>query len=222
MSTHGESIRDAATTTQPRLRETPDTDALLSVRGLTTAFFTDEGMVRAVDNVSFAVRKGEALAIVGESGCGKSVTAMSIMRLVASPGKIIGGEIVFKGQNLVALPEKEMRKYRGNDIAMVFQEPMTSLNPVFKIGDQVSEAIRIHRKVGRKEAWKQAGEMLDQLRHRVLGAFGIPQVEERGARDNTLLSGLAVAPALAKVAPLVPQPGTGDDPAALFEHEKIT
>jgi oligopeptide/dipeptide ABC transporter ATP-binding protein len=145
----------------PRLRERPSADALLSVRGLTTAFFTDEGVVRAVDNISFAVRKGEALAIVGESGCGKSVTAMSIMRLVSPPGRIIGGEILFKGTNLVDLPDREMRRYRGNDIAMVFQEPMTSLNPVFKVGDQVSEAIRIHRKVGKKEAWKQAGEMLD-------------------------------------------------------------
>jgi oligopeptide/dipeptide ABC transporter ATP-binding protein len=138
----------------------PD-EALLEVKNLRTSFPTEDGLVHAVDNVSFNVRRGEAVALVGESGCGKSVTAMSIMRLVASPGRITGGEIRFKGRDLARASEKEMRGVRGNDIAMVFQEPMTSLNPVFKIGDQVSEAIRIHRKVGRKEAWRQAGEMLE-------------------------------------------------------------
>ena len=136
-------------------------EALLEVKNLRTTFFTADGAVDAVDNVSFNVRRGEAVALVGESGCGKSVTAMSIMRLVAQPGKITGGEIRFKGRDLASLSEKEMRNVRGNDIAMVFQEPMTSLNPVFKIGAQVAEAIRIHRKVGKKEAWKIAGEMLD-------------------------------------------------------------
>ena len=139
------------------------TEALLEVRKLQTSFFTADGVVRAVDNVSFDVHRGEAVALVGESGCGKSVTAMSIMRLVAVPGKITGGEIRFKGRDLAALPEKEMRNVRGNDVAMVFQEPMTSLNPVFKIGAQVAEAIRIHRKVSKKEAWKQAGEMLERV-----------------------------------------------------------
>jgi len=138
----------------------PD-QALLEVRNLRTSFFSGDGAVHAVDNVSFDVRRGEALALVGESGCGKSVTAMSIMRLVASPGKITGGEIRFKGRNLAELPEKEMRKIRGDDIAMVFQEPMTSLNPVFKIGAQLAEAIRIHRKMSKKDAWKKAGEMLE-------------------------------------------------------------
>jgi peptide/nickel transport system ATP-binding protein len=136
-------------------------EALLEVKNLRTTFYTADGSVDAVDNVSFNVRRGEAVALVGESGCGKSVTAMSIMRLVAVPGKITNGEIRFKGRDLVSLSEKQMREVRGNDIAMVFQEPMTSLNPVFKIGAQVAEAIRIHRKVGKKEAWKQAGDMLD-------------------------------------------------------------
>jgi len=136
-------------------------EALLEVEKLQTSFFTADGEVRAVDNVSFNVRRGEAVALVGESGCGKSVTAMSIMRLVAVPGKITGGEVRFKGRDLASLSEREMRNVRGNDIAMVFQEPMTSLNPVFKIGAQVAEAIRIHRKVSKKEAWKMAGEMLD-------------------------------------------------------------
>jgi len=137
-------------------------DALLEVKDLTTSFFLEGGRaVKAVDKVSFNIRKGEAVALVGESGCGKSVTAMSIMRLVASPGKITGGEVRFKGRDLASLSEREMRDVRGDDIAMVFQEPMTSLNPVFKIGSQVAEAIRIHKKVSRKEAWKMAGEMLE-------------------------------------------------------------
>ncbi|HUP45877.1 MAG TPA: ABC transporter ATP-binding protein [Thermoanaerobaculia bacterium] len=138
-----------------------DEEALLEVRKLRTSFPGEGGPVYAVDNVSFNVRRGEALALVGESGCGKSVTAMSIMRLVASPGRIAGGEIRFKGRDLIKLSSREMRDVRGNDIAMVFQEPMTSLNPVFKIGAQVAEAIRIHKDVSRKEAWKQAGDMLE-------------------------------------------------------------
>jgi oligopeptide transport system ATP-binding protein len=136
-------------------------DALLEVRKLRTSFFTADGVVHAVDNISFDIGKSEAVALVGESGSGKSVTAMSIMRLVAPPGKITGGEVRFKGTNLADLSERDMRHVRGNDIAMVFQEPMTSLNPVFKIGDQVAEAIRIHRKVSKKEARKRAGEMLE-------------------------------------------------------------
>ena len=138
----------------------PD-QAILEVKNLRTSFPTATGLVHAVDNISFNVRKGEALALVGESGCGKSVTAMSIMRLVAPPGRITGGEIHFKGRNLAELPERDMRHVRGNDIAMVFQEPMTSLNPVFKVGDQVAEAIRIHRKVSKREARKRAIDMLD-------------------------------------------------------------
>ncbi|MCU1245133.1 MAG: oligopeptide/dipeptide transporter, ATPase subunit [Acidobacteria bacterium] len=137
------------------------TEPLLEVRNLRTSFFTGDGVVHAVDDVSFSVRKGEALALVGESGCGKSVTAASIMRLVAPPGRITGGAIHFKGKNLADLSERDMRKIRGDDIAMVFQEPMTSLNPVFRIGAQVAEAIRIHRDVSKKEAWRMAGEMLE-------------------------------------------------------------
>ena len=132
-------------------------EALLEVKNLRTSF----GSVHAVDNVSFNVRRGEAVALVGESGCGKSVTAMSIMRLLAPPGKITAGQVRFKNQDLASLSEKEMRKVRGNDMAMVFQEPMTSLNPVFKIGAQVAEAIRIHRRFSKKQAWQMAGEMLD-------------------------------------------------------------
>jgi oligopeptide/dipeptide ABC transporter ATP-binding protein len=136
-------------------------EAILEVKGLRTSFPAAGGLVHAVDNVSFNVRKGEAVALVGESGCGKSVTAMSIMRLVASPGRITGGSVLFRGKDLAEISERDMRKVRGKDIAMVFQEPMTSLNPVFKIGAQVSEAIRIHQNVSRKESWQKAGEMLE-------------------------------------------------------------
>jgi oligopeptide/dipeptide ABC transporter ATP-binding protein len=141
--------------------EAPVGEALLEVRKLRTSFFTQDGVVHAVDNVSFNVGKGEAVALVGESGCGKSVTAMSIMRLVAPPGRITGGEVRFKGRDLVTISEREMRDVRGDDVAMVFQEPMTSLNPVFKIGDQVAEAIRIHQKLSKRAARQRAEEMLE-------------------------------------------------------------
>jgi len=136
-------------------------DALLEVRRLRTSFHTESGIVPAVDKVSFSVRKGESVALVGESGCGKSVTALSIMRLIQPPGRITSGEVLFRGKDLLKISDKEMRKHRGNDIAMIFQEPMTSLNPVFKIGDQIAEAIQLHRGVGKKEAWRQAGDMLE-------------------------------------------------------------
>jgi len=142
-------------------QEKPTGEPILEVRELITSFATEDGVVRAVDNISFSIGKGESVALVGESGCGKSVTAMSIMRLVAQPGKITGGSIHFRGKNLLEISENEMRKHRGNDIAMIFQEPMTSLNPVYKIGDQIAEAIILHRKVNKKEAWKQAAEMLE-------------------------------------------------------------
>jgi oligopeptide/dipeptide ABC transporter ATP-binding protein len=117
----------------------------LEVRELRTSFFTDQGVVKAVDGVSFEVGRGEILGLVGESGCGKSVTSLSIMRLVASPGRIVGGQIIFDGRDLLLLSEVEMRKVRGNDISMIFQEPMTSLNPVHRIGRQIGEMLRIHR-----------------------------------------------------------------------------
>jgi oligopeptide/dipeptide ABC transporter ATP-binding protein len=125
---------------------------LLRVENLQTHFPTRAGLVRAVNGVSFHLDRGELLGLVGESGCGKSITALSIMRLIAAPGKIAGGEIVFDGQNLLQLSEPEMRQMRGDDIAMIFQDPMTSLNPVFTVGEQIAEALRLHRKLSRKEA----------------------------------------------------------------------
>src|SRR6476660_10314868 len=146
--------------------------AVLDVKGLKTVFFTNSGLFRAVDDVSFNVRRGETLAIVGESGCGKSVTALSVMRLVPDPpGRIVGGSIVLEGTDLLGLDEDEMRKIRGNRISMIFQEPMTSLNPVMRIGDQITEAVRLHQNISNKEAWKQAVNMLRLVR--------IPEPERR-------------------------------------------
>lgn len=139
-------------------------DTLLRVENLQTVFDTEEGTARVVDGVSFEVASGETVGLVGESGCGKSVTALSIMRLVAPPGRIAGGSILFEGRDLLALPEKEMRKVRGNKVSIVFQEPLTSLNPVFTCGEQVREAIALHQRLGRKESKAKAIEMLGLVR----------------------------------------------------------
>lgn len=134
---------------------------LLEVKGLETTFFTNDGKIPAVDHIDFKVYEGEILGIVGESGCGKSVTSLSIMGLVPNPpGKITSGEILLEGKDLTKLSEKEMRKIRGKDIAMIFQEPMTSLNPLYTIGNQLIEAIRIHNKWDKKKAANHAIEMM--------------------------------------------------------------
>ena len=138
---------------------------ILSVDGLRTHFFTQDGVTRAVDGLSFTVAPGETLGIVGESGCGKSVTALSIMRLLpAGLGRTVAGRVTFEGQNLLGLDEAAMRGIRGNRIAMVFQEPMTSLNPVLTVGEQIAEAVMIHQGKSRAEAWARAAEMLTLVR----------------------------------------------------------
>jgi oligopeptide/dipeptide ABC transporter ATP-binding protein len=140
-------------------------EALLSVRNLKTYFYTDEGVVRAVDGLSYELHRGETLGVVGESGCGKSVHALSIMRLIPSPpGKIVDGQILFDGRDLLRLPDEQMRRIRGNRIAMVFQEPMTSLNPVLTIGEQIAEAVILHQKLNKKAAWERAIEMLAKVK----------------------------------------------------------
>jgi oligopeptide/dipeptide ABC transporter ATP-binding protein len=134
---------------------------LIHVKDLRTSFFTPEGEVRAIDGVSFSIDEGKTLGLVGESGCGKSVTSLSIMRLIASPpGKIVGGEIFYRGRDLLRLKNEEMRKIRGNEISMIFQEPMTSLNPVFTVGNQIGEAIKLHQGLGKKETRAKTIEML--------------------------------------------------------------
>jgi oligopeptide/dipeptide ABC transporter ATP-binding protein len=138
-----------------------DNGTLLSVEDVSTYFFTEEGVAKAVQGVTFSIKKGKTFALVGESGCGKSVTALSIMRLVPAPaGKIIGGEIVFEKRDLLGLSERRMRAIRGNKIAMIFQEPMTSLNPVYTVGNQIVEAIRLHQRKSASQAWADAVEML--------------------------------------------------------------
>jgi oligopeptide/dipeptide ABC transporter ATP-binding protein len=148
------------------------TDTIISVENLKTYFYTEDGTVPAIDGVSFEVKRGETLAIVGESGSGKSVTSLSIMRLIPQPpGKIVNGDIKFNGESLLIKSEKEMRSIRGNRISMIFQEPMTSLNPVYKIGDQISESIIIHQKKTKKEALVEAINLLNLV--------GIPEPERR-------------------------------------------
>jgi len=139
-------------------------DVLIDIRNLKTHFFTDDGVVKAVDGVSFPIYKGKTLGVVGESGCGKSVTALSAMRLVSPPGRIVEGEILFDGKNLATLPEPEMRKIRGRDISMIFQEPMTSLNPVFTIGYQIAEGVMLHLHKSKAEAREHTIRMLDKVR----------------------------------------------------------
>src|SRR2546423_7556082 len=133
---------------------------LLEVKNLQTHFPTRAGLVRAVEGVSFYLDEGELLGLVGESGCGKSITALSIMRLVGPPGKIVGGEIWFGGENLLKASDERMRGIRGDDIAMIFQDPMTSLNPVYTVREQIAEALRLHRKLNRKQAREAAVEAI--------------------------------------------------------------
>src|SRR5215212_7757348 len=147
-------------------------DPLLEVRDLRTEFVTQEGIVHAVNGISYTLREGEALGIVGESGCGKSVGALSLMRLIPSPpGRVAGGEIIFSGRDLLKLRDEEMRRIRGNDIAMVFQDPMTSLNPVLTIGRQIGEALELHKGMDKRAARQRTIELLELV--------GIPSARSR-------------------------------------------
>jgi oligopeptide transport system ATP-binding protein len=173
---------------------------LLEVKDLRTQFFTQDGVVKAVDGVSFYVDEGETLGIVGESGCGKSVSVLSVMRLIPQPpGRIVGGEVLFDGQDLVKMSDDEIRRVRGNKIAMVFQDPMTSLNPVLTIGRQIEEALELHMNMNKSEARKRTAELLSMV--------GIPEAEDRlddyphqfsgGMRQRAMIAmALACNPAL--------------------------
>jgi peptide/nickel transport system ATP-binding protein len=169
---------DARPEAQPDAR----TERILEVDGLQTFFFTRQGVVRAVDGVSFALKRGETLAIVGESGCGKSITALSVLRLIPDPpGRIVAGSVRLDGTDLMGFNDGQMRKVRGNDISMIFQEPMTSLNPVMTIGRQIAEVILLHENVSRSEARRKAVEMLRLVR--------IPEPEQRIREYPHQLSG---------------------------------
>ena len=135
----------------------------LVVKNLQSYFFTRSGLIKAVDDVSFTIDQGETLALVGESGCGKSMTALSLLRLLPEPGRIVGGEITLDGHDLLHLPDVEMRRIRGNDISMIFQEPMTSLNPVMRIGEQIAEVLQLHQGNSKKQAHEKAAELLSQV-----------------------------------------------------------
>jgi peptide/nickel transport system ATP-binding protein len=155
---------------------------LLSIQNLRTYFYTDAGIARSVDGVSFDIAAGETVGLVGESGCGKSVTALSVLRLIAPPGRIEpGSRMLFEGRDLLQLSEEDMRRVRGNRIAMIFQEPMTALNPVFTVGDQIAEVARVHERATRKAAWSKAVEMLELV--------GIPAPAERAKDYPHQLSG---------------------------------
>jgi peptide/nickel transport system ATP-binding protein len=186
-------------------------EPLLSVRDLTTAFHTEAGVLRAVDEVSFDVPAGRTLAVVGESGCGKSVTALSVMRLVPiPPGEIQGGRIDFSGKNLLELPEREMRAVRGDRISMIFQEPMTSLNPVYTVGSQIAEAIRIHKPASRRQARERAVEMLQLV--------GIPSPAERvDAYPHQLSGGMRQRVMIAMALSCDPELLIADEPTTALD-----
>jgi peptide/nickel transport system ATP-binding protein len=185
-------------------------ETLIDVRNLTTVFETEQGGARVVDGVSFRVDSAEAVGLVGESGCGKSVTALSIMRLISPPGWIAGGEILFEGRDLLALSEKEMRKVRGNKISIVFQEPLTSLNPVFTCGEQVREAIALHQKVSRSESKARAIEMLRLVR--------IPDPEKRyGAYPHQMSGGMRQRVMIAMALSCEPRLLIADEPTSALD-----
>jgi len=154
---------------------------ILEVRNLRTYFYTEDGIVKAVDGVDLEVRRGEVLGLVGESGCGKSVASFSIMRLVGIPGKIESGEVYFEGQDLIKLSETEMGRVRGNRISMIFQQPVSCLNPVYRAGEQVGEVLQVHQGLSKKAAWERAVELLKMV--------GIPEPEKRAMSFPHELSG---------------------------------
>jgi len=187
-----------------------ETQPLLEVKNLKTYFFTEDGIVKAVDGVDFYVRPGEVLGLVGESGCGKSVTSLSIMRLIGIPGKVVDGDIYFEGKELLKLPEADMVHMRGNRMSMIFQQPQSSLNPVFKVGDQVAEVLQIHQKMGKEESWKRAVELLRLV--------GIADPEKKAhAFPHEVSGGQAQRVMIAMALALNPQLLIADEPTTALD-----
>jgi len=183
---------------------------LLEVKGLKTYFYTEDGVVRAVDGVSFEVYPGEVLGLVGESGCGKSVTSLSIMRLISKPGRVDEGEILLNGENLLELPENEMIKVRGNRISMIFQQPQTALNPVFKVGDQLAEVLDVHQDLGKEAGWKRAVDLLKMV--------GVPDPQRRAeAYPHELSGGMAQRVMIAMALACVPELLIADEPTTALD-----
>ena len=183
---------------------------ILEVKGLKTQFFTEAGVVRAVDGIDFHVKRGEVMGIVGESGCGKSVTSLSIMRLVGQPGKIVEGEIIFDGESLIDLPESKMVHVRGNRISMIFQQPQSCLNPVFRVGEQLSEVLFIHQDLGKEAGEKRAVELLSMV--------GIPEPESRiKAFPHELSGGMAQRVMIAMALACVPELLIADEPTTALD-----
>ena len=183
---------------------------LLEVSGLKTHFFTEDGVVKAVDGVDFHINQGEILGLVGESGCGKSVTVLSIMRLIGVPGRIVGGEVIFENRDLLKLSETEMQDIRGNQISMIFQQPQSSLNPVFTIGDQLTEVYQIHTSMNKKEAWKRAVELLHVV--------GIPDAEQKAnAYPHEMSGGQAQRVMIAMALALHPTLLIADEPTTALD-----
>jgi oligopeptide/dipeptide ABC transporter ATP-binding protein len=182
----------------------------LEVKGLKTYFYTEDGIVRAVDGVDFEVYPGEVLGLVGESGCGKSVTSLSIMGLISKPGRVDAGEILLDGENLLDFPEEEMIKVRGNRISMIFQQPQTALNPVFKVGDQLAEVLNVHQDFGREAGWKRAVELLRMV--------GVPDPERRvEAYPHELSGGMAQRVMIAMALACVPELLIADEPTTALD-----
>ena len=182
----------------------------LEVKGLKTQFFTESGVVRAVDGVDIVVKRGEVLGIVGESGCGKSVTSLSIMGLVSEPGRIVDGEVLFDEEDLLKLSEKRMMNIRGNRISMIFQQPQSSLNPVFRVGDQITEALRNHQDISNEEAHKRAVELLNVV--------GIPEPESRfKAYPHEMSGGMAQRVMIAMALACVPELLIADEPTTALD-----
>ena len=183
---------------------------LLEVKGLKTYFYTEDGVVKAVDGVDFEIYPGEVLGLVGESGCGKSVTSVSIMRLVSPPGKIIEGEILFEGEDLLTVPEAEMMRVRGNRISMIFQQPQSALNPVFRAGDQISEVLNIHQDFGKEAGRVRAVELLKLV--------GIPDAERRAdSFPHELSGGMAQRVMIAMALACVPDLLIADEPTTALD-----